>query len=45
MQQEATEKTEKKNRAKGQVSKLAKQGVMQGWLRKDGRVYALTGQT
>jgi putative DNA primase/helicase len=30
--------------SKGQVSKLAKQGMTAGWLKKDGREYALTGQ-
>lgn len=30
--------------SKGQVSKLAKQGMVAGWLKKDGRDYALTGQ-
>lgn len=30
--------------SKGQVSKLAKQGMTAGWLKKDGRDYALTGQ-
>jgi hypothetical protein len=29
---------------KGQVSKLAKRGMAEGWLKKDGREYALTGQ-
>ena len=28
----------------GQVSKLAKKGITAGWLKKDGRDYALTGQ-
>jgi hypothetical protein len=30
--------------SKGQVSKLAKRAIMEGWLQKDGRDYALTGQ-
>jgi hypothetical protein len=30
--------------SKGQVSKLAKRGIAAGWLKKDGREYALTGQ-
>ena len=30
--------------SKGQVSKLAKRGIMDGWLTKNGRDYALTGQ-
>ncbi len=30
--------------SKGQVSKLAKQGMEAGWLKKNGRDYALTGQ-
>lgn len=30
--------------SKGQVSKLAKRGMAEGWLKKDGREYALTGQ-
>jgi len=30
--------------SKGQVSKLAKRGITEGWLKKDGRDYALTGQ-
>ncbi len=30
--------------SKGQVSKLAKRGIMEGWLKKAGRDYALTGQ-
>jgi hypothetical protein len=30
--------------SKGQVSKLAKRGIEAGWLKKDGRDYALTGQ-
>jgi hypothetical protein len=28
----------------GQISKLAKKGIKAGWLKKDGREYALTGQ-
>jgi hypothetical protein len=31
--------------SKGQVSKLAKRGIAAGWLKKDGRDYALTGQS
>jgi len=30
--------------SKGQVSKLAKRAMAEGWLKKDGREYALTGQ-
>jgi hypothetical protein len=30
--------------SKGQVSKLAKRAMAEGWLKKDGRDYALTGQ-
>ena len=30
--------------SKGQVSKLAKRGIAEGWLKKDGRDYAMTGQ-
>jgi len=30
--------------SKGQVSKLAKQGIVAGWLKKEGRDYLLTGQ-
>jgi hypothetical protein len=30
--------------SKGQVSKLAKKGITEGWLKKKGRDYALTGQ-
>ncbi len=31
--------------SKGQVSKLAKQGMIAGWLKKEGRDYVFTGQT
>jgi hypothetical protein len=30
--------------SKGQVSKLAKRAIAEGWLQKDGRDYALTGK-
>jgi len=30
--------------SKGQVSKMAKRAIAEGWLKKDGRDYALTGQ-
>jgi hypothetical protein len=40
----ATDIADEMGISKGQVSKLAKRGIMAGWLKKDGRDYALTGQ-
>ena len=39
----ATDIAEEMGLSKGQVSKLAKQGILAGWLKKDGRDYSLTG--
>jgi hypothetical protein len=41
----ATDIADEMGISKGQVSKLAKQAIMEGWLQKDGREYALTGKT
>ena len=40
----ATEIAEEMDISKGQVSKLAKRAMTEGWLKKHGRDYALTGQ-
>lgn len=40
----ATEIAEEMGISKGQVSKLAKRAMVEGWLKKIGRDYALTGQ-
>jgi predicted ATP-dependent serine protease len=40
----ATEIAEEMGISKGQVSKLAKQGILAGWLKKQGKEYVLTGQ-
>ncbi|HKW28242.1 MAG TPA: AAA family ATPase [Verrucomicrobiae bacterium] len=40
----ASEIAEEMQISTGQVSKLAKKGITAGWLKKDGREYALTGQ-
>lgn len=40
----ASEIAEEMQISTGQVSKLAKKGITAGWLRKDGRDYAFTGQ-
>jgi hypothetical protein len=40
----ATDIADEMGISKGQVSKLAKQGITEGWLKKEGRDYALTGQ-
>jgi hypothetical protein len=40
----ATEIAEEMSISKGQVSKLAKRGILAGWLKKSGQDYALTGQ-
>lgn len=41
----ASDIAEEMNISKGQVSKLAKRAIGEGWLKKDGRDYALTGKT
>jgi len=40
----ASEIAEEMGISKGQVSKLAKRAINEGWLKKDDREYALTGQ-
>jgi hypothetical protein len=41
----ATDIADEMGISKGQVSKLATKGIKAGWLKKDGRDYALTGQS
>jgi len=40
----ATEIADEMGISNGQVSKLAKKAILAGWLKKEGRGYALTGQ-
>lgn len=40
----ATDIADEMGISKGQVSKLAKRAIMEGWLQKDGRDYVLTGK-
>lgn len=40
----ASDIADEMNISKGQVSKLAKRGIDDGWLKKEGREYALTGK-
>jgi hypothetical protein len=40
----ATDIADEMGISKGQVSKMAKRGIKEGWLKKDGRDYGLTGQ-
>lgn len=40
----ATDIADEMGISKGQVSKLAQRAIAEGWLKKDGREYALTGQ-
>jgi RecA-family ATPase len=41
----ATDIAEEMGSSKGQVSKLANKGIQEGWLKKEGRDYALTGKS